>query len=289
MPKVLRAKQEPSTNGKPHLNGVVKPLTDLDIVCGQLVNLQRQREIVMKSRIMASNRLVAIVAVEDFGYNSNRTKENDRKVLFKKAQKLIKEVMNDTGRSRIATIIRASVAGFKPLKDMEEVYKTEMKSLAKQLPVYKWIQSRDCRGIAFLTLTKVIGETGNLLNYANPAKLWRRMGCFAWTYNGQTHMGQAWRVPKWTDGIKLPAEEWTKYGYSPKRRKLSYLIGKQIVNQNKGPYRQHYDKIKAEAKKIHPDWTDGHRDRHAMLLATKLFLKHLWVEWHKALGVSRNK
>jgi hypothetical protein len=153
----------------------------------------------------------------------------------------------------------------------------------------------------------VIGETGDLSNYANPAKVWRRLGCAPFTKDQETLMGATWRGrSNGKRGTKLHASDWEEFGYSPRRRSISYLIGEGIVKANGlGPYRKRYDTVKKDYPKKHPDRVkcpdckgsgEGKRAKcskckgagklmkrahlHAMLLATKSLLKELWVVWN---------
>jgi hypothetical protein len=151
-----------------------------------------------------------------------------------------------------------------------------------------------------LFLAIVVGECGDLANYANPAKLWRRMGCSPWVFNGKTLMGATWKSGK--EG-KLPASEWELFGYSPRRRSISYLIGEGILRQNGsqearkayeiggvsyparlarlcGPYRARYDYAKNACAENHPDYKPLRCHLHGMLLGTKLLIKNLWIEWN---------
>ena len=107
-------------------------------------------------------------------------------------------------------------------------------------------------------------------------------------------MGATWRSGKHG---KLPASEWETFGYSPRRRSIAFLIGEGIVKQNTvgdggsgerpvvtdigraGPYRQRYDAAKVTFAAGHPDYSKLRVHRHAMLVATKLLLKNLWIEW----------
>ena len=87
-------------------------------------------------------------------------------------------------------------------------------------------------------------------------------------------------------------------GYSPRRRSIAYLIGEGLVKQNfvsggqgdgrlesesgsAGPYRSRYDQKKAEFAEKHPDYKPLRCHLHGMLLATKLLLKNLWIEWRR--------
>lgn len=231
--------------------------------------------------------------------------------LLEQAEALIHEVVKGREKSEIEEIIRASWIGIQSLPDVEAIHKKEMEELAIRLPIYPWIKSPEQDGIATLSVATVVGECGNLHNYSGPAKVWRRMACAPYTYEGHTHMGETWKKEglRKINGIpKLSNEAWEDYGYSPKRRSLMYVIGGNILKQNgDGPYRKEYDREKERTKNTHPEWwachaceSTGktrkgsncssckgtgqlaiHAHKHAMLLASKLFLKYLWVEWKR--------
>jgi len=286
------------SNGKPNLT--VKPSTSLASLCLELQGLQRQRVVYIKSRIMVGNRLQALVA-GTIGYSSG-LKEAERRALFSEAGKLIQRVVGGEEHT-MSSMIRVHYTGISEFVRVQKGIEKEMVAYAKQLLVAAWLEAPEQKGFGMQSLATVIGETGDLNNYANPAKVWRRMGCAPWTFRGDTKMGATWRSGK--EG-KLPAEEWTNYGYSPRRRSLAYVIGEGIVKQNGvGPYRTRYDEAKARAAETHPEWTccskcegSGKTKKgskcsnckgtgivmkrchlHGMLLATKLLFKNLWLEW----------
>jgi hypothetical protein len=256
----------------------------LEEICFDLIAWQRKRQTVINSRIRVENRLIAIVAVEDFGYNSITTPKNQRKPLFEKARLHIQKVIKGEAESSIKEIIDASWQGVHAFKVLEIIYKKNIEKLVRQLPVISWLKDRDQLGIKEMLVGAVIGEAGNLLNYPNPAKLWKRMACTPHEYEGHVHMGQAWASDKLRKKngvpVSLPKEEWIKFGYNKQRRKISYQIGHNIVLQNKeGPYRTRFKEVRALCNTIHSDWPDIRKMKHSALLATKLFLKNLWIEW----------
>lgn len=104
----------------------------------------------------------------------------------------------------------------------------ELKKLVRSLPVWKaW--AKDTVGLGDLGLGLIVGEAGNLSNYANPGKLWKRMGLAVFD-------GKAQR--KTTN-----KEEAKRQGYSPTRRSVMYVIGASIV-KGSGPYREVYARRK---------------------------------------------
>lgn len=278
--------------------------------------MQRQRAVILKSRNMQANRLQAVVA-GTIGYHAGMD-EGDRQKKFVEATALIKGVVAGTATSpTMSPVILASHQGIAALEDALDKTEKDMRLVAGELPVIPWLNRPEQRGFGVLGLAIVVGECGDLRQYANPAKMWRRMGCAPWTHDGKTLMGATWRSGK--EG-KLPADEWAKFGYSPRRRSISYLLGDGLVKQNgPGPYRARYVAAKVRCHEIHADWKkpdgssawttctacDGEKvvdgatcptcggtgvkcqraNLHGMLLATKLLYKNLWVEWHLVNGV----
>ncbi len=140
------------------------------------------------------------------------------------------------------------------------------------------------------------------------------MGCAPFTKGEVTLMGSTWRSKRYGT---LNDEEWSAYGYSPRRRSVSFNIGECLLKGNyvsvgvPGPYRQRYDEVKVRAAEVHPEWLicrtcegtgklksrKGDRactickktpgkvgmrvHRHASLLMTKRLLRNLWCEWNK--------
>lgn len=241
----------------------------------ELVALQRERVVVMKMRIMQTNYIVSQVA-GSLGYSSGLTKAQ-RDKMFDEARELIDRIRDGEDHEK-AAVVRLAYLGIDGANKMEAELKSSMTAIAESLPVAAWVEEPEQRGFSVDSLARVVGESGDLSNYSGPKKLWRRFGCEPRTFNGKTMMGSAWR---WGKLGKLPKEEWEKFGYSPRRRSIAYMLSVGLVNQNQtGPYRTYYDKIKLEAAVQHPDWTKRHVDMHARLLVTKMLLKRLWCAWN---------
>ena len=297
-------------------------LMDVPEMCGELQCLQRQRAWHMKSRIMIANRLQATVA-GTLGYHSGM-KEAERGQKMAEADKLIKQIAAGQNRShQLSGLVLTTLRAINGFENMKKDLEKKMVKFAKQLPVAAWVEEPEQRGFGLLMLAIVVGEAGDLSNYANPGKLWRRFGLAPYSKDGENLMGATWRSRgNGRRGTKLHAEDWEAFGYSPRRRSIAYLIGEGLMKQNGrngagdfpnetdaefvGPYRQRYDVKKQEAAEKHPDWIkcqkcDGsgessgkkcsnckgtgevwmHCHRHGMLLATKLLLKELLLEWHR--------
>ncbi len=288
---------------------------EIPVICTNLQALQRKRAVVMKSRIMQANRLQAIVA-GTLGYSSSMT-EKERREMFVEASRIIKcidESEEDTGEYKFYDVVKVTLIGIDAFNQMEDGLVKSMVTQAKQLPVASWCQQNEQAGFGLPSLATVIGETGDLNLYANPAKVWRRLGCAPYEFEGKVKMGATWKSGR--EG-KLPAIEWEKFGYSPRRRSVAYIIGENLIKQNMSAeddngireayeYRQRYLDAKVRVFETHPewDWKDcteckgkkkigkvvcskcggtgqkcGRAHKHGMLLATKLLLKNLWIEW----------
>jgi hypothetical protein len=205
----------------------VRPMAPVPALAADLQTLQRQRAATLKSRNMQANRLTAVVA-GTLGYTAGLP-EKERRKKFAEADAVIKSVRSGEREHEWAGFINESRAGIEALERHKAALERSMRRLARQLPVAAWVEAPEQSGFGLLFLAIVVGETGDLSNYANPAKVWRRLGCAPFSYGGQTHMGATWRAGK--EG-KLPAEAWSEYGYSPRRRSIAYLIGEGIVKQN---------------------------------------------------------
>jgi hypothetical protein len=167
---------------------------DIPALCLELTRLQRQRAVLLKSRIMIVNRLTAIVA----GMNGYTEKLDDaeRKAKFKEANTLIARVAKGEAKSEYGDIIFAHLESTKGLKALEESILDVMETTARQLPVSEIVNHRESRGFAIGGFATIIGETGNLSDYSTVSKLWKRMGCAPWKFNGKTQMGATWKSGK---------------------------------------------------------------------------------------------
>ena len=188
-------------------------MTDLSGLSEDLQSLQKQRAWYIKSRNMMMNRLQATVAGMN-GY-SNSLSKKDREKMFVEAGKLIKQISK--GEAEPHPLILTGLMATDAFDEQKKATEKEMLKTAKQLPIAEWVDQPEQRGFGLLFLAIVIGETGNLENYANPGKVWRRLGCAPFTKNGVTQMGSSWRMGMNKDdhGEKMHASDWEEFGYSP--------------------------------------------------------------------------
>lgn len=181
----------------------------------------------------------------------------------------------------------------------------QMEALAKTLPVAPWVAAT--KGFGFGNLAAVIAETGNLSLYANPAKVWKRMG-LAVIGGGRQR--------------RVTGKEALKHGYSPTRRSVMWNVGQCLfraqsarvdketgeIKTPAGPLRVIYDEQKAlcmaklearaaadpeHAKKYMKLDADGepikyspkaHAHNMALRYVEKRALRDLWRAWRDAVG-----
>jgi len=143
--------------------------------------------------------------------------------------------------------------------------------LVRSLPVWPWVET--IRGVSENALATVVGESGDLNAYSNPAKLWKRLGLGLVEHKGE-HVRQRKAKDK-----KLA----TLMGYSPKRRASIYVIGGNVIKARKGAtgiaadLLAYYESEKAKA--LAKGLTKAHSHYRAQRHMEKRFLKLLWREW----------
>lgn len=138
----------------------------------------------------------------------------------------------------------------------------ELVALAKQLPAIAFVES--VHGFGALGLAQIVGEAGDLSNYANPAKLWKRMGLAV--INGKSQRRVA--------GVGA-----LEQGYSPIRRSIIFVIGDSLLKKQNA-YRELYLTRKAFEQSKVPDGSKMLWHRRAHRYAEKRLLRDLWRAWN---------
>lgn len=139
-----------------------------------------------------------------------------------------------------------------------------MEALARQLPIWPWIES--VRGLGALGLAQIAGECGDLRNYANPAKVWKRMGLAVID-------GERQRKHSDPDLAAL-------HGYSPARRSIMYVIADSLIKNNReGEFRTYYLAEKERQRAKLPDAPQAHIHNRALRHMAKRLLRELWRHW----------
>jgi hypothetical protein len=73
--------------------------------------------------------------------------------------------------------------------------------------------------------------------------------------------------------------------YDATAKTICFLIGTSFSRQG-GPYKIYYQDAYARYASRHPEWPAKHVVFAAMRVTVKLFLKHLWIVWREADGIS---
>jgi hypothetical protein len=293
-PKVKTAADPGRCRPRPYKNDATAKL------CLEIQKTQKHRLLVMGSRIMNQNRLTSVV-VETCGYSAWNN-EKDREKARARAREIIEAAkLGDwTGVSAGTRDVVATMSAIlQTLQEVEDRDSARLEELAAQLPVAAWVNQEEQKGFDFRSLGTIIGETGDLRRYANPGKVWRRLGLAPFEKDGIRLMGSTWRYGK--QG-KLAKEDWEEFGYSKRRRSRSYIIGQNLMMCNfrltgrktsdgKAKkesliYRRRYEEAREAYDKRHPPkpktlYSPKRSQLHGMLLASKLLVKNLWIEWQR--------
>lgn len=192
-------------------------------------------------------------------------------------------------------LIHGSIAVRHPFDQYEGGAEKELARLAGQLPVWREF-GEGVKGFGVLGLAIIVGEAGDLSNYATHSKLWKRMGLAFMEQDGVRQGG----LPK-----TASAEDWIRHGYNQKRRSRMWNIGDAII-KSAGPYREvylarkEYERKKAEeagliilpsaeiaklvkkGRKYAEFRSDGHIHRRAQRVMEKKLLRDLWKAWRRA-------
>jgi hypothetical protein len=152
------------------------------------------------------------------------------------------------------------------ISEEREAAEKRLAKAAKQLPAFAWVEAT--RGISAVSFGQIIGECGDLSNYANPAKVWKRMGLAVFDGERQRRVADA--------------ELAVKYGYSPRRRSIMYVVGENLIRANNPDYRAIYDARKAYEIERAPDMKPAHSHNRAKRYIEKRLLRDLWRAWRAA-------
>ena len=169
-----------------------------------------------------------------------------------------------------------------------------MEERAKRLPVADWVEF--IHGVGLKGLALIIGEAGPLDNYANPQKLWKRLGYAPYGSpergDDNHYAGSSWKRDSWRPR-PLTKEEWVANPFSGARYAVMYTVSNWLVNhqclgkeksntkygQPTGPYGEIYVARRVHTEITHPDWSDGHCRNDALRVTFKQFLVDLWEVW----------
>ena len=251
----------------------------------------RRRRYAMKLQQKVDRALESFVRREATAWTFDAD-EKEREKFNKEVKAIIAAARKGEGMQVIVEYVQMTDKGREPFDAARKVAEAHMEKLAASLPVAAWIAT--VRGAGNPGLATIIAETGDLSNYANPAKVWKRLG-FA-PYDGLA--GSTWKRPTWRTRT-LTAEEWTREPFSGERYALIHQCAVWLKNTQwigaaktgtgegkpNGHYGEIYAKRRAHTAVTHPDWTKQHAHMDALRVMMKAFLKDLWIEWRKPAPV----
>ena len=270
-------------------------------ILSDLAALQSQRTFCIKSQSRCDRSTESMIA-RFLGYRSDAA-EKDRKAVWKQASAIRNMVEVGEGhsvsdsqvRSALAAcslIIMLSAASRRGWDNHRTQVEKQMRQLAKQLPVWPWVEQ--VRGFGELGLAIIAAETGDLANYATKERVWKRLGLAV--IDGERQQRKT--------GVEAAAA----HGYSPRRRAEVWSLfsdamfrlqwagdkdadGKNPVLTKKpvavpahpiGPYGEAYARRKARTV-TREGWTPGHRHNDARRIMTKVLIEDLWKVWRQEL------
>jgi hypothetical protein len=150
-----------------------------------------------------------------------------------------------------------------PCTAWKKASEKEMISLAKEMPVAPFVERT--RGFGYLGLAQIVAEAGDLSNYTNPGKLWKRFGLAVFDGKAQRR--------------STNKEMAITMGFSPRRRSLMFVIGDSLIKATGGEYRVLYLERKAYEVEQHPEARPMQHHRRAQRYMEKRLLRELWKEW----------
>jgi len=194
------------------------------------------------------------------------------------APKGLKEV-----RDQVQGFVTTILASRRALDENRKNIELALGKLAKQLPVWEWMEKT--KGIGIGGLWVIIGEAGDLSNYANPAKLWKRMGLAVSASDSKLSQG---RVPSTLKG-DARSSAYIDEGYSPRRRSAMWTLGDSFIKCKDSKYRGLYTwrkEYELGREDENKPKSQMHAHRRAQRYAEKRMLLDLWEEWNELHGTT---
>jgi hypothetical protein len=275
-------------------------MRDLDVVCFDIREQHRRRMFAMDQRKRADLALGGFLR-RQLGWSFEATAQQNA-VINERVRRLVMmgELVvekkqprpNDPDYGAHASVIEAAFEARQPMAKVETDAVKVMEKLAKELPVWGAF-GEEVKGFGPRSLAVIVGDAGNLANYATVAKLWKRMGMAVFDGVRQGGLSKT-----------ASAEDWLRHGYSARRRSQMFVIGDVLV-KNQGRYREIYlarkvyerelaeaigltvvpaAKIPAKAKDQFR--SEGHVHKRAQRYMEKALLRDLWCAWNRKAVVA---
>lgn len=286
----------------------------LSTTCDALKHLQRKRRFCIVSQSRCDRSCETLIA-SVLGYRTDMA-EAARKAVWQQARKAREAIEtgeddhNRIGGSAVLSItdiVRQSAVARGVWDNLREKVETDMRKLARTLPVYAW--ANGVRGFGDLGLAIIIGETGDLSLYETKERVWKRLGLAV------------------IDGIRQQRrsdpDEAAAHGYNPKRRAeiwaLTDSLSRHQWRSKKddvpahaiGPYGEVYGRRKADrternnsgafeewalsiaaarkragkkpaAENLAGRLTKAHINNDARRIMAKALVADLWAEWRRS-------
>lgn len=260
-----------------------------------IVELQKQRVFCIKSQSRCDRSCEAFIT-RYLGYTSPKEKDKDRsgekarKEMFARAAAMRKAVEKGTevdggGHRRVDSQVENALSACTPIiinsaasrlawDNHRAQVEKHMRKLTKLLSVYEWVAG--VSGFGELGLAIVIGETGDLSNYATKERVWKRLGLAV--IEGERQQKRA------------NVDQAAVHAYNPRRRAEIWTIADSMFKHQwhgakdgieagpAGPYGEVYAKRKAHTETR--EWTPKRRDNDARRIMTKALIEDLWRVWH---------
>lgn len=265
-------------------------------LCAQLRELQAHRVATIRAMNAHSNASLALVR-RACGF-STHDDEKSRAAAVKRSTAIVKAI--ESGKESdltptdqiVANTTRLYVLAMQEARGPMETYRKgvekAMTNAARQLPAHAFVDR--VKGFGTLGLAIIVGEAGDLSNYSNPGKLWKRLGLAV--------------IDGAKQGKRTDPAEAERHGYNPRRRSAIWTLADSLLRTNDGEYkaayvaRKEYEMQRAEQEGL--VMTRMHAHRRAARYAEKRLVRDLWVAWrnagsipaggdeHSVVGIQRN-
>ncbi|MDR3488734.1 MAG: hypothetical protein P4M05_28005 [Bradyrhizobium sp.] len=256
-------------------------ILETSALCGKLAELQVSRKFYIATATKISNAAGALVR-RMLGWAKD-IPEKEQAAIKARATRILKSALSGKEPHADDAAIHTALAGdllvvvstLEPLEKRRRAVELEMAKTARQLAVAAW--AKQVRGLGDLALGIIVGEAGDLSNYASVDRLWKRLGL-------APYQGKA--LSTWAREGGLKAEDWVAAGCSRRRRaEIFACVGDPVFRHQTmigGPYRIVYEKRRARTSETHPDWSKLRSNLDALRIMTKALIEDLWKAWRKA-------
>ena len=254
-------------------------MSKIKVEVSDAINLIRDHHRTIRWCIKQQSRLdrslEALVAVRVFGYLPIKGDKEGKKV-FERAAQRVKEALAADDTDPLHGICTAAEKARTPFDAERHAAELAMGKLVRGLPVWSgW--AKGVSGFGAISLGHIIGETGNLSNYATVSKVWKRLGLAVINGHRQGNPGKG-----------ASADDWISEAYSPKRRSEVFVMADALFRAQTvafratggGPYRVIYDRRKAY--EIERGISLGHAENRARRYMSKSVIADLWSAWRQA-------